>query len=222
MTYKSWWLERLDAKFTGGRSKLMHHFYKDGAIYYLVMFSALLSSAIGGFARTDSSLAYVASMYYIGAKSMACSRIILGLRAYFIAGNRYIDGRQPGELPSAFFGTPIDSSATQVSTTIRFAVPEDVSEEDWTHAASPRLRPVLEETPGAGSSRRSSGSRKDGEELELGIIRSIVLEEGEETPISAMEGGDDGGQLSPVLRWMQAYDFDARLSMNSFKEPEPP
>ncbi|KAG9007074.1 hypothetical protein FRB90_009562 [Tulasnella sp. 427] len=74
-------------------TRILEAFYRDGIVYYLVIFSSYAVALGTGFAW-DSPLAqsFVTTAFYIGFKSMMCSHIILRLRSYFSYGDPIIDG----------------------------------------------------------------------------------------------------------------------------------
>ncbi|KAG9040327.1 hypothetical protein FS837_000780 [Tulasnella sp. UAMH 9824] len=106
------------------KTRLIEAFYRDGVIYYIVMFCALLSGAICAFAYDNTTAqAIMGSAYFIGIKSMMCSHIILRLRSYFGHGDSVVDGREDD--PFAPEGGEkmgnIDSTEGMISTIINFA-----------------------------------------------------------------------------------------------------
>ncbi|KAG9019060.1 hypothetical protein FRB90_006803 [Tulasnella sp. 427] len=133
------------------KTRLIEAFYRDGVIYYLVMFSCLLSAAVCGFAY-DNNIAQgiMGSAYFIGIKSMMCSHIILRLRSYFSHGDPLVDGRENDPFAPEHAGN-IDSTHGMVSTIINFArmealggpdgdEPETFSHLEHRHRRQPRDR----------------------------------------------------------------------------------
>ncbi|KIO17517.1 hypothetical protein M407DRAFT_17993 [Tulasnella calospora MUT 4182] len=76
------------------RTRIMEAFYRDGVIYYVVIFANYAVAIGNGFAWNDPlAQAFLTSAFYVGVKSMACAHIILRLRSYFSFGDAVVDGR---------------------------------------------------------------------------------------------------------------------------------
>ncbi|KIO17513.1 hypothetical protein M407DRAFT_17989 [Tulasnella calospora MUT 4182] len=77
------------------KTRLIEAFYRDGILYYILMFCCYASGAICAFAYDNTTAqAVMGSSYFIGIKSMMCSHVILRLRSYFSHGNAIVDGRE--------------------------------------------------------------------------------------------------------------------------------
>ncbi|KAG9044732.1 hypothetical protein FS837_007612 [Tulasnella sp. UAMH 9824] len=100
------------------RSRLINRVYLDGLAYYLLMFGTLIGAAIGCY-YNSTSRAFVASRYFIGMKSILCSRMILRLRWY----------SNSSEAQSPTFGGQEEALAT--GTDIFFAEAGPASGDDW-------------------------------------------------------------------------------------------
>ncbi|KIO33198.1 hypothetical protein M407DRAFT_18051 [Tulasnella calospora MUT 4182] len=100
------------------RSRLINRLYLDGMVYYVLMFGTLVGAAVGCY-YNSTSRAFVTSRYFVGMKSILCSRMILRLRWY----------SNSSEAQSPTFGGQEEALAT--GTDIFFAEADPASGDDW-------------------------------------------------------------------------------------------
>ncbi|KAG8904298.1 hypothetical protein FRB99_001932 [Tulasnella sp. 403] len=144
----------------GASSGTIRQFYYDGTAYYLLVFCAF-GGAMAGSVISPTTRALVASRYYVAAKSMFCSRLILRLRSYFSSESAFVEGSLnkipalSGDAtspdfrfaPANGFGDPGPSSGTAESGVKEVVTYLDVTssgpvEEDWTNSPAPYLKPA--------------------------------------------------------------------------------
>lgn len=105
------------------KTKTIEAFYRDGILYYIVMFCNYGVAMGIGFAFDDSvAQGFLTSAFYIGIKSVMCSHIILRLRSYFGEADPIIDGHfRTDQVADEGKVRGHQSSSSKVSTVIQFA-----------------------------------------------------------------------------------------------------
>lgn len=107
------------------KTRIIEAFYRDGLVYYFVMFFTYASALGLGYAFNDPiAQGFLTCGYYTAVKSMVCSHIILRLRSYFSDGDPIIDGFDRTDPFEEQLGGKVagyETSSSFVSTIIHFA-----------------------------------------------------------------------------------------------------
>ncbi|KAG8948177.1 hypothetical protein FRC04_009976 [Tulasnella sp. 424] len=143
------------------RSRLINRLYLDGLAYYILMLATLIGAAVGCYYNTTSR-AFVASRYFVGMKSVLCSRMILRLRWY--------SGSTEAQSPT--FGGQEEALVT--GTDIFFAEADPNSKDAWMKNEDFGI----EVPPGSVFSRGVSG--EDYEAMAMVPVRTRVVSGGSE------------------------------------------
>ncbi|KAG8926576.1 hypothetical protein FRC00_002776 [Tulasnella sp. 408] len=184
------------------KTRIIEAFYRDGVVYYLVMFCTYAVALGVGFAFDDPiAQGFLTCGFYTAIKSMVCSHIILRLRSYFSDGDPVIDGHDPVDPFEEQLGGKAgknSNSSSFVSTIIHFA--HGISRSGGDLAYELRSKPVANGPEPASRQVDEAGAGAENGATNFHVVSSTIL-------------SSPNSRLRQELDWTDTRDPHTRRSI---------